>query len=254
MYSWGSLFGDGDKVQGVLDLADDAYPGRVESDWGEYLTDLMQGRPRVLAFNCNMFGATPRFLLPPAYRELRISDFSLLSLRAYVGRGCDGKPEEWIKMQKYAVSQLANEGMFAYDNRHRARAEVRGCLLLLIFGTRAKVYYCMTQHGMDQMKRSGLQIDMAAAAAAFASAASVSSGANENPDDAMNGLVQLIPGDEPFDVRDSNARTKLEDILSLFRSAYLEGKEYFPIGKEKLPVIKLEKEEEEDEGEDTVEM
>lgn len=132
-----------------------------------------------------------RCLLPPGYRELVTDSFPYSKLYTVIRHPRDESIEEWAVTHRYALGRL----------HHQERAlgtrvvERRGCVCLIIFGHRVKLFYYVYQ--MEQPPTVTPASDNLYSAQIAASVT--------DPDPATR-FTQLTAGTEPLDMRDADAK------------------------------------------------
>lgn len=164
--------------------------------------------------------ATFHCLLRPGYRELKLDGLLFKNgLRAFVRRPRDESPKEWEMSLDYAISALALVEATG-DNRCNPPDELRECFAIVAFGTRYKLFYYV-HYGpnpsppLEPATNNSYSEQIAAKVTHPVS---------------KNRLIQLIPGDEPMDLRNSEGWDKLAHWLGLISGSSL-GKDqvYDPI-------------------------
>lgn len=148
----------------------------------------------------------------------------------------DDKPKEWGKTLEYAVSRLTMAEVFMPYKTTNGKMRMRGCPLIVAFGTKAELFYFIYRSSSDDNNDNGEGRQWQTSPQSL-SLPTETFKVSPNHPDSMKRLVQLIPGDEPFDVSNENARAELERWILLFRDGYHQRKEYDPLTKQYLPII-----------------
>ncbi|OJJ40529.1 hypothetical protein ASPWEDRAFT_123520 [Aspergillus wentii DTO 134E9] len=210
----------------IFKLPEYAYPGLVEKAWGKYLIELLVGKDK--SGFLSLSTASYRCLLPPRYRQLKIEPITCGEIQAWVRCSQDESPEEWEKVQRYAVESFSNrEQLKQIQGMYRG---LQGCLVIIAFGTNVKLFYYMHHKSTPPPVSVGPNAYNSQILASI------------TDPDPMHRLIQLIPGDESLDLLNSEAREKLESWIKVFGKRQPDM-EYDPISEQYIPIIRDDKEE-----------
>lgn len=203
----------------VFSIPDYAYPGYVEKAWGRYIEGFVDAN--TAGFNALQIDpGSFTCLLPHRYRQLRMRGPG--QLRALLRSPSDESPEEWQETEKYAIHWLSTEE-YAEISFNKGR----GNLVIVAFGRKAKLFYyaCYSENPPSGSPAPNNTYSSQIAASIN----------DANP---ANRITQLIPGQEPFDICDMEARKQLEHWIKVFSDGLQKGLEYDPITETCLPFIR----------------
>ncbi|KAF9887803.1 hypothetical protein FE257_009609 [Aspergillus nanangensis] len=187
---------DGERLFG---LSDDIYPDEIENSWGNYIMTRLKAEDGYTYVMID--SASWACLLPLRYRELRMKHLYCNGLRLYIRHPLDESPQEWDKTRAYATNQLNRLEIFG-DYRDY---DVRGHPIIIAFGTRVKFYYYVHHLEATPSLESTSSYSKEIAARCV----------ETNP---APRLVQIIPGDEPIDMKKPKDRDALEKWIAIFRN------------------------------------
>lgn len=188
-------FDQDEKSDLIFNIPEYAYPGFVEVAWGRYIKTMVPQDP-TLYFTSMDNGSFP-CLLPNRQRRLQItirSNGAPTRCLAIIHTAKDESPEKWEKAQREITQELSEEVWKVNSNR-----EAPGCLVIVAFGTRVKVFFYTPYTEVPSLFESNPNNKY--------SARIIASFIDPDPSDR---LFQLIPGPEPFDILENDARTSLE--------------------------------------------
>ncbi|RJE21323.1 hypothetical protein PHISCL_06340 [Aspergillus sclerotialis] len=212
-----------DETKLVFNIPEYAYPGHVEKAWGRYIEGFVDAN--TVGFNAAQIDAgTFPCLLPHRYRQLRMRDTG--QLEAILRSPCDESPEEWQETERFAIYQI----LYVVENDEAAFYKARGRLFLVAFGMKAKLFYYASYTENPRSVPPALNNTYGSQIAASLN--------DPNP---ANRFTQLIPGPEPFDIRDADARAQLERWIKAFSDGIQKGLEYDPITETYLPLFGTKK-------------
>lgn len=214
----------------VLNIPDYMYPGQVSEGWSRYIfsvlkeeKDFIRARVTDVDYPC---------LVLPRYRQLKAEEFTyLITLRLFVRHAREETPEEWVKMQEYAVRELARKEAVRHD-RLVSRDESLGAVAILVFGARFKLFY-YAWHDPNPPAVSPVTNNPYSKRIA----------ASITDPDPMHRMVLLTPEESgPFDVHTVEERAELERWVGLVReSNYMNKTIYNPVIDEHMLVTKKNK-------------
>ncbi|KAL2005852.1 hypothetical protein VTN00DRAFT_10345 [Thermoascus crustaceus] len=205
----------------------------IEQEWGMYLRRVLnRGETSLGMFSYAVEGGHYRCLLPLRCPELRVNvTYPFFELLALVCSVHDDKPKD--------VHVIQDEEW---------QDAMRGCPLIVAFGTRAKLFYFVYRSNKNDNGDSNEEDRQWQTSSQSLTLPTETFKVFPNGPDPMNRLVQLIPGDEPFDMDDDDARAEFKRWILLFRDGYKQRKEYDPLTTQYLPIVGME--EDDAKGED----
>lgn len=222
-----------DETDLIFSIPDYAYPSFVEKAWGRYIESIVD-KDRQGANFCfaHMDPGLYPCLHPIRYRLLRIRGTG--QLEAFMCSHRDESPEEWSKLERFAIYKLSEE-----ENDKRLGWDMRGRPVIVAFGTKVKLFY-YTSYTENPPSVSPVSNN--------AYKSRIAASANDpNP---ANRLIPLISEGEPFDICDMDARARLEHWIRVFNDGLPKLEEYDPITETYLPRIKRPKKKKESDESD----
>lgn len=200
----------------VFNIPDHAYPGFIEKAWGRYIARLL--KTDEICYFCHLKSSSFRCLLPIRYRELQ-QDYPGSEFVAIVRSANDESPEEWKETERYGVRKFSRR-----EERESPRSRTRGCLVIMAFGTKVKLFYYIYYREEPYSGSPSPNNSYSSRIAACIT----------DPDPAHR-LVQITPGQEPLDICDESARELLEFWIKAFNANWRKRVEYDPITETYVP-------------------
>ncbi|KAE8151854.1 hypothetical protein BDV25DRAFT_152064 [Aspergillus avenaceus] len=213
---------DNDDDKKLFRITDKKYPGFVAHAWACYVKTLIRNTaqdPYMDRF-IDIQGASYECLLRPRYRELRLEPFYRNGFRGYLRHPKDEGAGEWLQLISYAVHRLGLE-----EKGNRDRYLQRGLPVIVAFGTRLKFFYYI----FHCKSAPAVPPNISSSGSRFAAACT-------DPEP-QNRFLQLIPGEDPLDLKDPTDRTRFEDLFRKICAQRSAREEWDPITEKNQPLI-----------------